>query len=325
MSYQMPDEYPERRRKPAAGRRLRPGWSNRMRDMGHVRVAQVEAAVGISERRRMRRSQRNPRKSAAQATPVAIPRGLPLRIYVSTRWFSALIVVMLLALLALFLTRDSFFINVIFVGGTKYLTSGEIFQRSGLAKLHIFWVDAATVEARLEADPAIAEAVVEVGWPPNSIQITITEREPALIWEQSGQRVWVDVQGRVMQLRQDIPGLVRVVVEKPSKTPHLGACPLQGMDEVLGPGSCIDAATVSGALQFKALYPNVTEIVYDPAKGLGFLDGRGWVLWFGDGTDLATKMAINNKIVQTVYTERRRQLIEVNVSDPDRPYYSVAP
>jgi len=114
-----------------------------------------------------------------------------------------------------------------------------------------FLVDPAQIAVQLEQDPAIAHASVEVGWPPNQVQISITEREPALIWEQSGVRVWVDVRGRVMALRQDVAGLVRVVVQKPSKNVHLGPCPLQGMDEVLGPGSCVDADIVAGALQFK--------------------------------------------------------------------------
>jgi hypothetical protein len=227
-------------------------------------------------------------------------------------------------MLYLFLTRDVFFINVIYVGGTRYLTAGEIYGRSGLARQHLFQVDAAAVETLLEADPSIADASVSVGWPPNMVQISITEREPALIWEQAGQRVWVDVRGRVMQLREDQPDLPRVVVSAPSERPHLSGCPLQGMDELLGPGSCIDAETVSGVLQFRTLYPNVDEIVYDPAKGLGYRDGRGWLLWFGDGADLLTKIAVYNEIVRRVYTEARRQFIEVNVSDPDRPYFSLA-
>ncbi len=277
----------------------------------------------MAERRRLRRLRRA--TDSNSLPPALVPRGLPFRIYVSTRWFSALIVVTLLVVLHLFLTRDVFFIRVIYVGGTRYLSSGEIFQRSGLANLHVFWVDPAQVEVTLELDPAVANAVVEVGWPPNMVNITISEREPALIWEQSGQRVWVDVRGRVMQLRQDLPNLVRVIVEKPSADLNRGPCPLQGMDEVLGPGSCIDPATVAGVLQFKALYPTVNELVYDPAKGLGYQDGRGWRLWFGDGSYIATKMAVYEKIVRQVYIEQGKQFVEVNVAYPDAPYYSLVP
>ncbi len=288
----------------------------------HVRPTRTEAAMSLAERRRVRRL----RKATDSSTPLptVIPRGMPFRVYVSMRWFSALIIALLVGVLYLFLSRDVFFIHEIYVGGTHYLTPPEIFERSGLANMHIFWVDPVAVEARLELDPAIANANVEVGWPPNMVQITITEREPALIWEQSGQRVWVDVRGRVMALRKDLPNLVRVIVEKPSKEIHPGKCPLMGMDEVLGPGSCIDTDIVGGALQFKALYPNVYEMVYDPTRGLGFHDGNGWVLWFGNGDYLQTKMAVYHRLVETVIAEGK-QPIEFDVSDPDAPVYSAAP
>lgn len=284
-------------------------------------------AIDVAARRRLRRLQ----KAAETNTippPVVIPQGLSLHVRFNARWLSALIVVALGVVLYIFLTNNVFFIQKIYVGGTHYLTPQEIFARSDLVRregpLHIFWVDPAEVEKILEADPSVANATVRVGWPPNLVQITITEREPALIWVQAGQRVWIDISGRVMALRQDLPNLVSVIVEKPSKDIHLGQCLRQGTEELLGPQDCIDQATVSGILQFKSLYPNVTEMVYDPVNGLGYHDGRGWVLWFGDGVDLATKMAVYNRIVEDAQATGKH-LIEVNVADPDVPYISMAP
>jgi hypothetical protein len=238
------------------------------------------------------------------------------------RWFSGAMVIALLGVLFLLFTRDAFFINQILVGPTRYLTPPEIFERSGLAKMHVFWVDPAAIEAHLEEDASIAKADVQVGWPPNLVQITITEREPAIIWEQSGLRVWVDVRGRVMALRRDDDKLIRVVVENASTTPHLGKCKLMGTADVMGPGSCVDSDIVAGAIQFRALYPEVKVIVYDPDKGLGYHDGRGWVLWFGDGSDIVTKMSVYNTIVSKVLSSGTGKLpIEINVSDPDAPFY----
>jgi hypothetical protein len=65
-------------------------------------------------------------------------------------------------------------------------------------------------------------------------------------------------------------------------------------------------------------------MVYDPAKGLGFHDGRGWVLWFGNGVDIVTKMAVYNTIVANALSAGK-QLIEVDVSNPDSPYYRSSP
>ncbi|MFQ3536059.1 MAG: FtsQ-type POTRA domain-containing protein [Aggregatilineales bacterium] len=263
--------------------------------------------------------------------PAAVPRTAQLQVYLSTRWLSAFMALILMIVLYLFLTHEAFFVQTIYVGGTRYLSGGEIFTRTGLIDpenptrlTHLFWVDPAAIERRLEADPSIVDATVELGWPPMMVQVTVTEREPALIWEQANLRVWVDARGRVMQLRQDLPNLPRVIVEKPSRTLNIGECPLQGTEELLGPGSCIDLNTVIGVQQFKALYPNVDELVYDSAKGLGYRDGRGWMFWFGDGRDMLTKIAVYNQIVRQVYERRGRRFLEVNVSNPDAPYYSLA-
>lgn len=295
----------------------------RSRSLGHVSVARDEQSAGLSERRRLRRLKKA--QSTHSLPPVVTPRTAPLQIYISTRWMSAFLVVLLLAVLALFLSRDVFYVNVIYVGGTRYLSPAEIFARTKIDRKHIFAVNPAAVEEELEADPAIADAEVQIGWPPSLVQITITEREPALVWEQAGKRVWVDIGGHVMEQREDLSSLVRVVVEKPSEFVARGGCPQMGMDLILSPGSCIAPPIVAGALQFKALYPNVAELVYDPAKGLGYHHGGGWVLWFGDGSDITVKMAINDKIVKTVFEEQRKQLVEVNVVDPDAPYYTLAP
>ena len=63
------------------------------------------------------------------------------RTFVSWRVFSALIVASLLLVLAMFFSTDAFFVRSIAVGGLRYLTDSEIFALSGIADLHIFWVD----------------------------------------------------------------------------------------------------------------------------------------------------------------------------------------
>lgn len=276
--------------------------------------------LSLGERRRQRRARKM--VEMAESLPAAVPRDVVRQVYISWRWFSAIIVLALGIILYILISQDAFYIHSIYVGyggTTHFLTPPEIFERSGLANVHLFWVDAAEVEKRLEQDPQVASADVTVGWPPNLVQITVNERQPALVWEQSGQRVWVDVRGRVMALRQDLPTLVRVIVQKPSKDVHLGKCTLQGTDSVLGAGSCIDQETVNGVLQFKALYPNVETVVYDPVKGLGYQDGRNWVLWFGNGVDIPTKMVVYNALIED-FQARGLQPVEVNVANPDKPF-----
>lgn len=275
----------------------------------------------VSQRRKQRRTQK---MASTTDLPAAVPRDVPRTLPISWRLFSGAICIVLFGVLYFFLSNDAFRIHAIYVGyagPTHYVDKSEIFGVSGTFNQQIFWADATDIEKQLEGFTQIASANVSIGWP-NLVQITVTERQPALVWEQSGQRVWVDVRGRVMKLRQDLPELVRVVVEKPSKDVHLSKCERQGMDTALGTESCIDQDTVNGVLQFKALYPNVTEVVYDPIKGLGYHEGSGYTLWFGNGVDIPTKMAVFSALSANLQA-RGIQPVEINVANPDAPYYNV--
>ncbi len=99
-----------------------------------------------------------------------MPRAAQAHIYLSTRWLSAFLVAILLIVLYLFLTHEAFLVQTIYVGGTRYLSGGEIFTRTGLIDpenptrlTHLFWVNPAAIERRLEADPSIADATSRAG------------------------------------------------------------------------------------------------------------------------------------------------------------------
>jgi hypothetical protein len=192
------------------------------------------------------------------------------------------------------------------IGGEKYMTREEIFRYTDIAQRHIFWVDPAEVEARLEAVPNIADAQVYIGWPPDMVQIIVTEREPALTWEQ-GQRVWVDINGIVMKQREDRPDLLRIVVP--------------GATEPIDAGAHIPQSIVDGALYLRSRHPNIEVLLYDSVKGLGYHDGNGWTVWFGSGGDMDTKLLNYYAIVETI--QDSVQPGEIRMEDPDRPWYTI--
>jgi hypothetical protein len=268
--------------------------------------ARAGGTVSVAERRAERR-QRKQRAQAHKAPPVARRRRSVVTRVFSWRAVSGLIVVGLVVVLYLFLTADAFYVTSVAIGGEKYLTREEIFRDSGIATRHLFWIDPADVEQRLEMVPNIAAAQVFVGWPPDSVQIIVTEREPALIWEQQGVRVWVDVNGIVMKQREDRPDLLRIVV--PSAP------------EPISIGALIPQTIVDGALYLRNRHPNIDVLLYDPVKGLGYHDGGGWTVWFGTGQDMETKLLVYYQLVKSI--ESQVQPGEIIVTDPDRPWYTV--
>jgi len=243
----------------------------------------------------------------AAAPPVEAPDHARLagRVFISWRAVSALIAAAMIGILTWMFTADAFYIQSIRVTGLNTLTNRDIIQLAGLERLHLFWVDPAEVERALLTSPVIASARVTVEMPPAGVHIFIQEREPALIWEQGGESVWVDVQGRIMAQRQERAGLLRIAAD-----------PLvEG-----APPPVLDLDIVTGALQLSQLIPNLTTLRYHPDKGLGYNDPLGWEVWFGAGADMPQKVLVYDAVVADL---ARRGIVfrELNVADPDQPVY----
>ena len=221
---------------------------------------------------------------------------------INWRIFSGLMVVCLIIVLGLLFTVDAFYVHRIEVAGLRYLKQSEIYTLTDIANTHIFWVDAEQVRRNIMQAPTVADAEVVVGWPPDIVRITVTEREPALVWEQAGVPVWVDVNGRVLMLPQeDREDLVHVMVE--------------GVNEIVEASTRIPPEVINGALQLRELLPDAGALRYHPQKGLGFVDTAGWEAWFGSGTDIGVKILVHKRTV-TEYGNLP-SLREIDVSSPD--------
>lgn len=246
-------------------------------------------------------------RSARPAAPQAARGGFGL----SWRVVSGLIVVALIGLLVLLFTTDAFYVYGPDIQGLDYMTPNEVFAISGIANLHVFWVDPAEVRRSLLESPTIADARIEVGFGPPLVTIYVQERQPALAWEQAGVQVWLDVQGRVMRQRGTRPDLLRVQVATLVDGPPTGS---------------IDSAIVAGALQLDQLLPDLQVLRYHPDYGLGYTDLRGAQVWFGTGTDMPEKILIYNAIIGNMAGNsafaRCAPPASIFVMNPDAPYCS---
>ncbi len=264
-----------------------------------------------SKLRESRRATRTPAiwrgRSTSEVEHVPVQQAVRGRFTIPWRLVSGRLVMPLLRVLALLFSSDAFYVHSIAVGGLKYMSSNEIFTLTNVTNMQIFWVDPDQVRADILKSPTIAETQVRIGWPPNMVQILITEREPALVWEQAGTATWIDLQGRVMRQRENRPDLLRVSVDS----------------SVSGSvGTTISADIVTGAVQLQSLLPGANVLRYHPDKGLGYNDQRGWEAWMGTGSDMSEKVHIYNAIVNSLQANNTVPN-EINVADPDAPFYSV--
>jgi hypothetical protein len=225
---------------------------------------------------------------------------------ISVRLVSGLITVSLIVALVIFFSSDAFYVHSIGVSGTDTMTPNEVFALADVAGSHVFWIDPAAVRANVLRSPTLADARVTVGWGSPLVSVEVQERRPALIWDQAGVQVWVDVNGRVMRQRGDAPGLLRVVIDDTSLGP---------------PGGEVEQAVVNSAIQLQALLPDAASLRYHPTNGLGYADPRGWAVWFGVGDDMEQRVRVYEALINNLQ-DRGIRPGAVYLINPDRPWYT---
>ena len=81
---------------------------------------------------------------------------------------------------------------------------------------------------------------------------------------------------------------------------------------------------LEGALQLRALRPNIDKLYYRPSGGLSYQDGRGWRAYFGVGQDMHQKLVVYETVVAQLM-ERGIRPEYISVSNQYKPYYRALP
>ena len=225
------------------------------------------------------------------------------------RLLSGFLTLALGAVLGVFFASEVFYVRSLSVEGLDALTREEVYALADIAEAHLFTVNPARVEENILRSSSVATARVTLGWPPEMVQVTLEERQPALVWEQAGVTTWIDLQGRVMLQREERGDLLRVSA-------------LDNLEGPPGPNVQLEAEIVRGALQLQVLLPEVQQLRYHPNEGLGYTAAGGWQVWLGVGADMSERVLVYDALVRDL---RRRGIAptEVNVANPHAPYYSL--
>jgi cell division septal protein FtsQ len=133
----------------------------------------------------------------------------------------------------------------------------------------------------------------------------VAEEAPIAVWDQGGQQYWIDENGRLIPARVRTVGLLQIQSE---------------LNEPLNDIDFIPTEVLDGALQLRALRPNIDQLYYRPAGGLSYEDGRGWRVYFGTGLDMAQKLTVYERIVADLLA-RGLTPEYVSVSNQERPFY----
>lgn len=224
-------------------------------------------------------------------------------------------VALVIGALALWLTTDSrFYIYEAQIVGARRVSQEEIFEASGLRALHVLWARPRAIEARiLETLPAL-EQVEATCRLPAACTISVVERRPMVLWDADGELWWVDEEGAVFLAQEGVPGS-EITEDGRGQWQVRGSLPRD--DE----GNLDERVSVALAELWKSGRDLPGQFEYAPPEGLSFVDERGWQVIVGQGSGMAERLAVLERIAAQL--ESREQTPRfVDVRFPKAPYYA---
>lgn len=251
--------------------------------------------VGVRPLRKLRRF-----NLAAAANAFGLPLIEAPRLTPSWRLASLSLTILLSAVLFYLISAPSLYLTSLNLEGASLVPLDDIFEGSGMAGQHVFWINPTEAAAKIADVPGIASAQVTVTWPA-IVSVTVVERVPKLALQEGDNEWWVDETGVKFQARGDL-GLLPLVSEYGKS---LKALPPEA---------------VVGALQLKQLRQNIEKLYYDPIRGLSYQDHRGWRVYFGVGPEMAQKTAVYETLVEQLL-QQGETISQVSVESLEAPYY----
>ncbi len=235
-------------------------------------------------------------------------------------WRRVSLIIALLLGTALYLawTLPYFHIPAATILGNNRLSREEINMVLGVTGQSVFLVQPEDVATRLRLNyPELASAQVNV-YLPNHVYVTVTERQPVILWQQGEGFTWIDASGVAFRPRGDASGLIPVIG---LATPPVGNASL---DDSLSPPAYMQKELVDAILVLAPSVPAGSTLTFDPADGLGWTDARGWKAYFGlSAQDMPLKVRVYQSLVDSLIS-RNKTPEYINVAYPDAPYYRMA-
>ena len=276
----------------------------------------VAASVSYSRRKNKNSRRRFDIALDGQGAEMRLP-SVPL-VGIGWRLLSALMVGALGFMIYTLWYSPFFRVETIDVTGMVRLTNAEINIVADVIGKSIILVNPADLEQKFQvAFPELVNISVETEFP-KKVVVNLVERHPVLAWQQDGQTFWVDERGVAFPPHgEGGPGITVQGSDLLTVAPAESEMIEEG--EVSLPILPVDL--VNAILTISPEAPENTPIVYDSQHGLGWLDPRGWQVYFGSSDeDMALKLKVYLKTSKRLKKAGIRPAL-ISVEHVHAPYY----
>ena len=149
----------------------------------------------------------------------------------------------------------------------------------------------------------------------------LAERGPLIAWHQDTIVHWVDGEGFAFQPRGEVSNLVSVQAFTLPPKPDSMEIEESTFDFVPSPKAFMFPEMVNAILTIRSQVPQESELIYDQQYGLGWVDPRGWEVYFGTNvTDYDMKIIVYQNIVDRLQADGITPAI-INVEHVHAPYF----
>jgi cell division septal protein FtsQ len=208
-----------------------------------------------------------------------------------SHYVAILLIAISLAGLAFLFTDARFQATTPVVSGTEYLDADLILKQANLDGKNIYTIDPAVIAKQISTFmPQVKKVKVRLGLP-NMVAITITERQPVLIYGRGNQSLWADKEGHLFAITTDLNTLPVLVDEDGTASPD---------GKHLNPGIWEAMREIASSI------PDIHEFHYRDVYGLFFISPEGWRVYLGSDGDMQQKLAMWQAIRKQLLKENRQ-------------------
>ena len=221
-------------------------------------------------------------------------------------------------------SSDRYQVRGVQVHGNVLLGRSDIEAVIAVDGVNIFWVDRAQLAARLMALPLVQKADISLSLP-STIDVSISERQPAAFWISGDTSYLVDREGVILKIVDAETQQARACAGQPCD-PRLAPLPTVAQldGRPLTPGDRVDASALAMSARLATLLPTVgvEPVAFEWTRdaGLEVPTRDGWRARFDDGGNIDQQVR-SLRIIrdELARTQSPAELIDVRFGD--RPYF----
>jgi hypothetical protein len=221
-------------------------------------------------------------------------------------------------------SSDRFQVRAVRVQGNVLLSRAEVENVAAVSGVNVFWVDRGQVAARVRALPLVQRAEITATLP-DTVVISIVERQPAAFWVSGDRSYLVDREGVILKPVDVETQQARACAGQPCD-PRLAPLPTVAQldGQPLTDGDRVDASALATSARLATLLPvvGVEPLAFEWSRdfGLEVPTRDGWRARFDNASDVEQQVASLRSVRDEIArTKASVQLIDVRFGD--RPYF----